>query len=349
VQITYRYLLPRGLRTWLRSLVVDCGMPDCRSFHLSHRWLSRFPGIFLYQTWYCSPACLREALKQRVEAQLAISITDLRTPPRMPFRLVLVAAGKVSEEQLTHARNLRAKGLGGEDVGDALVSLGYLAEDEVAVARAVEAGCLFYGGPVRRMIPDHELPLSLMRQFRAATVHYSKLTSRLLVGFVYRVDHSLLQAVEQVTGCRAEACIITASAWKKHMAELAEPAFEQIDEAAYSQGRIVGMIVDHAIGMGADKVRMGLCSTAIWARLSGSSATGAKSGLGSGSGNVSGGRDLVINLAAETASNPDLIAEEVRREAQRDENKIAPAAAIRTPRPVRPAEIPVFERRSAAL
>ncbi len=29
------------------------------------------------------------------------------------------------------------------------------------------------------------------------------------MGFVYRVEHSLLRSLEQVTGCRAEACFIT--------------------------------------------------------------------------------------------------------------------------------------------
>ncbi len=332
MEIPYRSLLPRRLRRWLRSLVVECGMPACRGFHLSHPWLPRLPGIFLDRTWYCSPDCLQDALKRHVEVQLGAAITDLHLAPRMPYRLVLLAGGKVSEQQLSHARSVQASGTGGIDMGEALVSLGYAAEDEVAVARAVEAGCLFFGGMAQAVIPAYTLPLSLMRLHRAAVVHYSPATKRLLVGFVYRIDHALLQAVAQVTGCRTEACIITASAWSESLASQTA-AFEEVHEAAFSQIRIVNMIVKQAIGCGADKVSVGLSATAVWARL----AAGA------------GGLDLVIDLAAEAARSAGQMEEEVRRETDREDSRAAPAAAIRTPVSRRETEFPVLKRRNRAL
>jgi hypothetical protein len=42
----------------------------------------------------------------------------------------------------------------------------------------------------------------------------------MLLGFVDRVDHSFLNAVERVTGCRAEPCFITQSAFDEQMARI---------------------------------------------------------------------------------------------------------------------------------
>ena len=292
MHIAYRRLLPQSLRRWLRSLIVECGILHCRGFHLSHPMLRRLPGIFLERIWYCSPECLRQALKQRVEAQLGASVTDLRHPPRMPFRLILLSGGKVSAQQLEQAReHAQSSSPGLRDLGDALVSLGSVTEDQVAAARASEAGCLFFGGAIQPVAPAYTLPLSLMRLHHAAPVHYSPVTGRLLIGFVYRIDNPLLQAVEQVIGCRAEACIITAAAWKQQgqLASQHPPVFEEVNDAASRQGRIVSMIVDHAIASHADKVRVGLSHYALWARLAGGPR----------------GRDLVIDLTAEGLPTSD--------------------------------------------
>ncbi len=282
MNISYRLLLPRRVRSRLSRLVVECGTTNCRSFHLSHPVLARLPGIFLDQTWYCSPGCLYEAVKHRVEAQFGAAITDLHHPPRMPFRLILLAGGRVSEAQLAHARAVQASGAGGEDVGDALILLGYATEEEVAGARASEAGCLFFAGAAQAVQPAYALPLSLSRHYRAMAVHYSPLTARLLIGFVYRIDNALLQAVEQVTGCRVEGCMMTASAWSRQLASRSA-AYEELQERASSQSRIVSRIVEQAIESRSDHVRMGLSGAALWARLTG----GARD------------QDLVIDLSAE--------------------------------------------------
>ncbi len=315
MEIVYKRLLPLRTRLWLRSLVVECGLPSCRGFHLSHALLTRTPGIFLDQTWYCSHGCLREALKQRVETQLGGAITDLRHPPRMPFRLILLAGGKVTEAQLAQARTVQAGKPGEQDLGDALVSLGFATEDEVAAARATEAGCLYFAAAPQIVAPAYSLPSSLVRLYWAAPVHFSPTTNRLLIGFVYRIDSSLLQAAEQVLGCRVEACMITASAWRKQMVMLAPTAWGEINKAAYRQGRIVNLIVEQALDSHADKLRVGLSSSALWARLTGESKS----------------LDLVIDLASDAAESE----RETSREADQrgvEKDSVAPAATNRLAR-----------------
>jgi hypothetical protein len=272
MNIGYRRLLPGRLRRWMRSLVVECGDLSCRGFHVSNALL-RQPGIFLDLTWYCSSDCLRDGIKQRVEAQLSSALTDLRRPPRMPFRLILLAGGLVSEAQLAEARAMQASntrtvgGAGAPDVGSTLVSLGYVTEEQVGAARAAEAGCPFFGGAIQAMLPAYRLPAALVQLHCALPVHYSPVTDRLVVGFVYRVNNSLVQAIEQVIGCRVEACMITATAWKQHVAAIPPPCPEQVGRQTLQQSRIVDMIVEQAIASGADRIRMGLAGTSFWVRL----------------------------------------------------------------------------------
>jgi hypothetical protein len=40
------------------------------------------------------------------------------------------------------------------------------------------------------------------------------------MGFVFRVEHRLLLALEQVTGCKAEPCFITQTEFEEQMARL---------------------------------------------------------------------------------------------------------------------------------
>ena len=302
MNIAYRQLLPARLRRWLRSLIVECSTPSCRGFHLSHPLLRRLPGIFLNQGWYCSQACVREALEHRVEARRRTAVTDLRQPPRMPLHLVLLAGGRVTEEQLAEARRVQdrvqasgERGLDPQrdrkpnrkpDLGDALVQLGYALEEEVAAARAKEAGYPFYGGDAHPIPPGYHLPSTLLRRSGAAPVHYNPVSRRLLVGFVYRVDSSLLQAVEQVIACRADACIISPSCWSRCMATGPQP-HQEVHKRASSQRLIVDLIVEEALLSHADRIAIGLTGTALWARLEGDRRA----------------RDLVIDLAEELAGD----------------------------------------------
>ena len=278
MNIAYRRLLPGGLRRWLRSLVVECATPSCRGFHLSHPILRRLPGIFLNQGWYCSAACLREALQQRVDEQRRTAVTDLRQPPRMPFRLVLLAGGRVTEQQLAEARRIQITGEQARDrsheprrdLADALVQLGYASEEEVAAARAKEAGYPYYRGEAHPLAPAHQIPLMLLRRYNAVPVHYNPAAGgRLLVGFVYRVDRSLLQAIGQVMACRTEACIISHSSWAQHMPSDIESTQERVSEDGASQSRLVDLIVEEAMASHADRIAVGLTGKALWVRLEG--------------------------------------------------------------------------------
>jgi len=93
----------------------------------------------------------------------------------------------------------------------------------------------------------------------------------LLLGFVYRVDHGLLNSMEQITGFRAEPCFITPTEFAEQMQKLTSaPAFEEVvfddPKTTVQMGRTVG---GFAVEIGAREARFAQCRDYAWTRLSG--------------------------------------------------------------------------------
>ncbi len=49
---------------------------------------------------------------------------------------------------------------------------------------------------------ESDIPQYLLKMFSAVPLQYSIKAKRILLGFVFRVEHSLLESIEKVTGCR---------------------------------------------------------------------------------------------------------------------------------------------------
>lgn len=295
---------PGRLRAWASRYMVECGIAHCRRFHLSHRLLTRVPGVFLGSTWYCSSECLQEAVEDRISAQLSAALAGLRRQPRMPFRLILLAQGTVTEAQLEEARvqQHRVKDFPVEDLGDTLVRLGYVTEDQVANARAAEAGCAFYVGDGESVPPACSVPRSLMEHHSAVPMHFAPGTRRLLIGFVYRLEHRLLQAVEDVTGLHLEACMITPTTFQRQLARLEAEALPEVEHdgsaVTESPAGIAALVVQQSLRSHADHVRMGTTRDAVWLRLIGAQST----------------RDIVVDLESEEPTLPPAMPAEPRPE-----------------------------------
>ncbi|HEY0784674.1 MAG TPA: hypothetical protein VGD62_02315, partial [Acidobacteriaceae bacterium] len=245
-------VLPAPTRRWLSGLVVECELPGCRAFHVAHRWLRARPGIFLDGQWYCSPACLGDALAARLGTEDRSAAASVGPSGRLPFRLRLLARGTVDEAQLETARSAA---LPGEELGDTLLRLGSASEAEIAAARAEEAGCGFYGGPGWPIEPEFRVPASLMKQYQAVPMHHAPASGRLLVGFLYRVDAELLRMIEQATGCRSEACFVTRQGYGEQLARL-EGGPVETRTSAVTRQRAGAALVRHAVQSGAESMRV---------------------------------------------------------------------------------------------
>ena len=241
-----------------------CGGPRCRRFTFAHPWL-RKDGVFLGEDWLCSPGCLQAAAAAALRAKAPCERLSMPRMPRMPFRLHLLRRGAVTEMELdTAQRCARERSI---SLSEALLELGSVGEEQLAAAHAAENGCAFFAlpsAPARSL----QLPRELAQQGGAATVY--AVPDRILIGFVHRLDRTLLKAVEQVFGRQAEGCFITASRYRAQFAADAPSAVSiarRLPAAARVTRAEAGQLLrELALREGAEWIRAGYTRDAVWFR-----------------------------------------------------------------------------------
>jgi hypothetical protein len=100
-------------------------------------------------------------------------------------------------------------------------------------------------------------------------VEFAAAAGTLLIAFGEGVDHTMLYAIEQMLGCRTEACLVCPSALQKGLHGLAQRrgagdvVFDRMEDA----GECARIIGSYATKVGAEQVRMARCGKHIWIRL----------------------------------------------------------------------------------
>jgi hypothetical protein len=267
-------LLPWGLGArWevhLRKLVLECQARPCRRFTVAHRLLRR-DGIYLDDAWYCSSGCLEDALRLRLQTAASGCVEPARRPGRIPFRLLLVDRGVLSQELLLEA--LRIQAVRGGWLEDILVRNGFADEAQIASAKAAEHGCPVLLHPPASS-PEFVLPGGLEKRYRARVVYGGERCA--LIGFTHGIAPVLLRAVESVTGIRTEFCFIPAGALREREAVqdasfsraiCAEQGVEE-QKDPLSATEAARQIVQCAIDQGAERARIAIGNRWAWVRLS---------------------------------------------------------------------------------
>jgi hypothetical protein len=163
----------------------------------------------------------------------------------------------------------------GQALETTLVECGLATEKQLAAARGAQWGYPVLGQESVSQSVAVDLPLTLLRAFFAAPLHYSPKARRLVLGFVYRVEHSLLQAIEQMTGLRPDPCFITPSEFEEQMQRAcAVPGYEEA--AVENPGTVTQMsktLGGFAVEISAREAGFAKCSSCIWTRLVGKPGT----------------------------------------------------------------------------
>jgi hypothetical protein len=180
-----------------------------------------------------------------------------------------LSKGILTDDQLRSA--VATSQQSGEDLEVTLVRLGLANEKQLAAARAAQWGCPVLGRESIRQRVEADLPTTLLRTCWAAPLRYSPNGKSLLMGFVYRVEHRLLLALEQVTGCRAEPCFITRTEFEQQMAWLTVvPDFDEVvHDEPQTPKQMANIVAELAIEATARKVSFVQCRDYFWTRLFG--------------------------------------------------------------------------------
>ncbi len=261
----------RAWRDFRQKLAVKCG--NCGRIHSRSLWrrIRGGPsGVRMQASWYCRPECLERALSEALGRAHPVAQRDVVASHRVPLGLLLLSRQQLTAAQLRTALELqRAAGHG--KIGEWLQKLGFATEPQITAALARQWSCPVLrtgpGGLAGRRFPS--IPVLLLESFQMIPVGFAEATGTLLIAFSEGVDHTVLYAVEQMLGCRTDACFVCPSVLQKGLQALAQRhaaadvVFDRTQDA-HECARIIG---SYSAKVGAEEVRLARCGKHIWIRL----------------------------------------------------------------------------------
>ena len=253
----------------LQRMSAACDLHSCRNKQIVRSIPGGRQGIHVGQRWYCSVDCFVQAARAPLFALSSRQVVEMPRTPRLSLGLALLSKKFITAEQLRSTADQSNRRT--ESLDAALIRLGFVTEKQLAAARSAQ-----WGYPV--LAQDHvghliqvDFPRTILADCSAVPLHYSQAAKRIVLGFVYRVEHQLLESIEQVTGCRVEPCFITNS----DLLEQGEkvdglPDYSEIlvdnpgtpETMARTTGRM-------AVEVGAREASFTQCINHVWVRLAG--------------------------------------------------------------------------------
>ena len=269
MKLSLKSLFPASDLGWNR-VRAKCAHSDCFNKLLIRPIPQTRPWIQVGDQWYCSPDCFVEGSRGALAALCQNSVLEMPRNPRLSLGLALLSKGFLAEQQLRNVLGVRD-----EHIETVLLERGLVNEKQIAAARAAQWGYPALGGAWHAHAVVADLPKTLLSVSETVPLHFSASEKRLVLGFVRRVDHALLQAVEKITDCRPEPCFITSaelrgqSSYVRTAAEYRETVVQEslnVEQMAKTLGRA-------SLDAHAQEVRFARCKSYLWARVIGKRTT----------------------------------------------------------------------------
>ena len=253
----------------LKSMHAECALSDCPATLLTRNTAQSRLGIRVGEQWYCSVDCFAEAAHERFSTHSTGRILDMPHQPRLSIGLAMLSKGYVTDVQLRMAAAYSE--LHGNDLEFALIRLGLANEWQLTAARAAQWGYPVLAADRQGQSIKADIPLTLLRACSAAPLHYSIPAKRLVLGFVNRVENRLMDALEQMTGCRADPCFITPSGFEQQMGRVsAAPDYEEeVVKDSLNAAQMAKTVGRFAVEVSAVEARFAQFRDCTWTRLTG--------------------------------------------------------------------------------
>jgi hypothetical protein len=256
--------IPTKWREW----VPQCANPSCHKQRLTHAITRRYSGVSISDEWFCGPDCFEEAARRKLVELVSFGRKPEKARAlRMPLGLLLVSREVLSVEQLKVALDRQRET--GANIGDVVQELGFATPEQVTAAVAAQWSCPVFSLRGRPLPFQVHIPHRLLELYEMLPVHFSETGRRLLIGFVSRVQHHILNTIEQMTSCVATPCFISAREYRQHLqSSLMTPAeneivFDRISNA----GEVARLARNYVKQLGAEEVRFGMACDYLWSRL----------------------------------------------------------------------------------
>lgn len=246
-----------------------CALPTCHNKLLMRPVPRQGTGIQVGEHWYCSVDCFATAARTPLESLAQARGAETLAQPRLSLGLVMLAKGYLTEEQLRSALDRSERR--GEDLETALKKLGLASDKQLAAARGAQWGCPVLADDCAAQPVVVDIPRTFLREFQAVPLYYSQQSKRLVMGFAQKVEHSLLGSIEEVTGCRAEACLLTPAEFEAQMERVTLPPDyeEMIVEKPGTPAQMAKTLGGVALEVTASAASFVQCRSWVWARVTG--------------------------------------------------------------------------------
>jgi len=259
---------------WLAGFKINhFNCANCqRSMILGNRSAEK-AGIKIREGWFCSSQCFTAAAEQEISELLTSGQRQANQLPKMSLGHSLVQRGLLTTTQYKRAMD-KQREAGGE-IDELLMQFGSVTEKQITAVRAMQWGCPVFSVQDYAAQAGVHIPLLVQHLYAAIPLHYVAATKLLLVGFVRRIEYGLLYAIEQITGCKTQACFVTPSDFQTRMEQM-ELAKEQCGDIAateekfdqvQSPAEMARILCSAGIDMEAAEATFGRCNQYVWARL----------------------------------------------------------------------------------
>jgi len=235
-------------------------------------WRSQYDGVEFGNLPYCSALCAKTALEREIERLLLSAQQENRKPHRIPLGLLLVSRGIVTSKQVEEALRLQRENGTGR-LGRWLLEINALTEVELTASLGVQWGCPVF--PLEQhnayLKCASMLPLGILQSEGVLPVHHTPESNTLYLAFMNRIDHTLLYAFEQMTGCRASPCVASEGAVigaLERLNQIARPR-ETLFDSVRKAHEMAATTVNYAAKLQALSIQVTCATNHVWFRFRG--------------------------------------------------------------------------------
>jgi hypothetical protein len=235
-------------------------------------WRSQYDGIEFGNLPYCSALCAETALGKEIEHLLLSARHENRKAHRIPLGLLLVTRGIVTRKQVDEALSLQRENGTGR-IGRWLLETKALTGGQLAASLGVQWGCPVFP------LEQHDaylkcatmLPLGIIQSEGVLPVHYSPEGNTLYLAFLKRIDHTLLYAIEQMTGYRASPCVAPDRAVVSALERLNQKprSRETLFDSVRKAREMAATTVNYAAKLQALSIQVTCAANHLWFRFRG--------------------------------------------------------------------------------
>ncbi|MFZ1012764.1 MAG: hypothetical protein WAN28_05415 [Terracidiphilus sp.] len=260
--------LPAVDRGW-KNMRAVCDFNGCHNTQLMRSIPGSRPGMQVGPQWYCSFDCFALAMRTPLAVMTSRRAPEIPRLPRLSLRLALHVKGYLSAEDMR--RGAVRSEMDEDELAETLVEMNMATEKQIAAARSAQWGYPVFAQDFTSQLVFSDIPRALLRSSSAAPLHYSATARRILLGFVSRVEHSLLEAIEQMTGFRVEPCFITPTDREEQISRITVPSEyeEVVVEEPETPERMARTLGRMAVEIGAREAQIAPCKSHVWARMMG--------------------------------------------------------------------------------